>query len=175
MIYEKDGKQQEFTMENYPWQDSTWQFVDSKSKLVQKGNAEPAIKDFILNDENMNDQTQNILTAPGYTFFLFVKDPENARTDNMETLRKLMAKASKLNIPFYVLSSGNKEATDAFKEQNKLYPADYLIVDATANKTAMRSNPGLMLLKDGVIQHKWSFRDYPKDISLNNGSLNLVK
>jgi len=74
-----------------------------------------------------------------------------------------------------VLSSGNKEATDAFKEQNKLYPADYLIVDATANKTAMRSNPGLMLLKDGVIQHKWSFRDYPKDISLNNGSLNLVK
>lgn len=175
MIYEKDGKQQEFTMENYPWQDTTWKFVDSKSKLVKKGNAEPAIKDFILNDENMNDQTQAILTTPGYVFFLFVKDPGNARTDNMETLRQLMKKASELNIPFYVLSSGNKEATAAFKEQNKLYPADYLIVDATANKTAMRSNPGLMLLKDGVIQHKWSFRDYPKDISMDNGNLKLVK
>ena len=175
MIYEKDGKQQEFTMDNYPWQDTTWKFVDSKSKLVKKGNAEPEIKDFVLNDENMNDQTQNILTAQGYTFLLFVKDPVKARTDNMDRLRHLMQKANELNIPFYVLSSGSKEATESFREKNKLFPADYLTLDGTANKTAMRANPGLMILKDGVIIEKVSFRDYPKDISMSNGNLNIVK
>lgn len=175
MVYEKDGVKKEFTMENYPWQDSTWKFVDSKSKLVQKGNAEPEIKDFTINDFDQNDHTQEILSTQGYVFLLFVKDPDHARMDNVDRLRNLMKKCGELNIPFYVLSSGSKEVTDAFKDKNKLYPADYMVIDATANKTAMRSNPGLMLLKNGVIQNKWSFRDYPKDISLSNGNLNLVQ
>ena len=175
MIYQKDGVKKEFTMENYPWQDTTWQFVDSKSKLVKKGNAEPEIKDFVISDADQNDHTEQILTASGYTFLLFVKDPKNAREDNMDLLRNLMAKANQQNIPFYVLSSGNRETTEAFRERNKLFPADYMILDATANKTAMRSNPGLMLLKDGVIQHKWSFRDYPRDISISGEQLNIVE
>jgi len=84
-----------------------------------------------------------------------------------------MAKANQLNIPFYVLSSGSREVTEAFKEKNKLYPAEYMVLDATASKTAMRANPALMILKDGVIQNKMSFRDYPKDISMDNGKLNI--
>jgi len=175
MIYAKDGVQKEFTMQNYPWQDTTWKFVDSKSKLVKKGNAEPEIKDFVISDYDQNDHTQEILTAPGYTILLFVKDPVKARADNMDLLRNLMSKANQFNIPFYVLSSGNKEVTEAFKEKHKLYPADYMVLDATANKTALRSNPGLMILKDGVIQHKLSFRDYPKDIAMDNGNLKLVQ
>lgn len=175
MIYEKDGVKKEFNMQNYPWQDTTWKFVDSKSKLIKKGNAEPEIKDFVINDFDQNDHTQEILTAPGYTFLLFVKDPIHARTDNMDKLRNIMKKAGELGVPFYVLSSGNKEVTDAFRDKHKLYPADYMVLDATANKTAMRSNPGLMLLIDGVIQYKWSFRDYPANISMNNGNLNIVQ
>lgn len=175
MIYEKDGVQKEFSMDNYPWQDTTWKFVDSKSKLVKKGNAEPEIKDFVINDQDQNDHTQEILTAPGYTFLLFVKDPVTARTDNMDLLRNLMTKASEWNIPFYVLSSGNKEVTAEFREKNKLYPADYMVLDATANKTALRSNPGLMILKDGVIVDKMSFRDYPKEVSFANRQLNFSK
>lgn len=175
MIYEKDGKQQEFTMENYPWQDSTWKFVDSKSRLVKKGNAEPAIKDFAISDYHQNNHTEEILTTPGYVFLLFLQNPDKARTDNIGHLRNLMQQANELNIPFYVLNSGNKDATEAFKEKYQLYPADYMVVDGTANKTAMRSNPGLMLLKDGVIQEKWSFRDYPKSISMENGQLKIVE
>jgi hypothetical protein len=32
----------------------------------------------------------------------------------------------------------------------------------------MRSNPGLMLLEQGTIRGKWSFRDYPADIPANS-------
>ncbi len=39
--------------------------------------------------------------------------------------------------------------------------AEVLVLDGTVSKTAMRSNPGLMLLEQGVIKGKWSFRDYP--------------
>jgi uncharacterized membrane protein YphA (DoxX/SURF4 family) len=175
MIYEKDGQKKEFTMENYPWQDTTWVFVDRKDKLIKKGNAEPEIKDFTINDFDGNDHTQEILGAPGYTFLWFVKDPVTARTDNFEEIKALMAKANSLNIPFYVLSSGNKENTEAFKQKYKLFPAEYTVIDATVSKTAMRSNPGLMLIEQGTIRGKWSFRDYPKDIVMENGKLKIVK
>ena len=175
MIYEKDGQQKEFTMENYPWQDTTWKFVDRKDKLIKKGNAEPEIKDFTITDVEGTDHAQEILATPGYTFFLFVRDPGNAREDNVEDLKNLMAKANQYNIPFYVLSSGSRESTDAFKEKYQLHAAEYMVLDGTVSKTAMRSNPGLMLLKDGVIQEKWSFRDYPKDITLENDQLKIAK
>jgi len=171
MIYEKDGVKKEFTMENYPWQDTTWVFVDRKDKLVRKGNAEPEIKDFAISDNDGNDHTQEILGTPGYAFLLFLREPDKARTDNLDELKTLMAKANQLNIPFYVLSSASKEATDAFRERHKLYAAEYMVIDNTVSKTALRSNPGLMLLEQGVIRGKWSFRDYPEDISLNNGKI----
>ncbi len=175
MIYEKDGVQKEFTMQNYPWQDTTWKFVDRKDKLVKKGNADPEIKDFSITDADGNDHTEEILTAEGHVFLFFLRDPDKARTDNIDMLRTLTEKANQLNIPFYVLSSGSKESTEAFKEKNKLYAADYMILDGTVSKTAMRSNPGLMLLEKGVVKGKWSFRNYPKDITLDNGQLKIVK
>ncbi len=160
MIYEKDGVQKEFTMENYPWQDTTWVFVDRKDKLVKKGNAEAKIKDFIISDYNGNEYTEQLLTTPGYTFLWFVKDPAEARTDKMDELRELIKYCNQNNIPFYMLSSANEEVTKAFVDEHEL-PLDILVLDGTVSKTAMRSNPGLMLLRQGVIQDKWSYRDYP--------------
>ena len=84
MIYEKNGKQQSFTMQNYPWQDTTWKFVDSKTQLVKKGNAEPEIKGFAVNDVDGNDYTTAILQEAAPTFILFVKDPATAHEDKMK-------------------------------------------------------------------------------------------
>ncbi|RYG54021.1 MAG: DoxX family protein [Chitinophagaceae bacterium] len=174
MIYEKDGQKKEFTMENYPWQDTTWVFVDRKDKLVKKGNAEPEIKDFAISDFDGNDHTQEILEAEGYTFLLFVKDPESSRTDNMDELRALILNARKYNIPFYILSSADKATTDAFQQRHKLEGAEYVVIDNTVSKTALRSNPGLILLEKGTIRGKWSFRDYPEQISVENGRLKII-
>jgi uncharacterized membrane protein YphA (DoxX/SURF4 family) len=171
MIYEKDGVKKEFDETNYPWEDSTWKFVDSKSVLVQKGNAEPVIKDFVISDYTGNDQTQQILNEKGYTFFLFIKDPQHANTANLDRIRELATTANQLNIPFYILCSASQPVAVAFMEQHKLQGAEWMIVDGTVSKTAMRSNPGLMLLKDGTIVDKWSYRNYPAKISLRNNTL----
>src|SRR5690606_3130581 len=153
MIYEKDGVQKEFTMENYPWQDTTWKFVDRKDKLVQKGNAEPKIKDFVISDQDGNNHTEEILNEP-YVFLWFVKDPEDARTDNMDKLKQLAAKARELNVPFYALCSAGQEKVQKYQQEWGMMGIDWLVVDLVVNKTAMRSNPGLMLLENDVIQGK---------------------
>lgn len=173
-IYEKDGIKKEFTTDNYPWEDTTWKYVDRITKLVKKGNAEPEIKDFVITDLSGNEHTDEILSEP-YVFLLFLKDPEKARTDNAASLQSLIKKCNQLNIPFYVLASGNLEGSKNWLQQNGLIPNDMLMFDLVANKSALRSNPGLMLLQQGVIRGKWSFRDYPKDAAIESGKLKLVK
>lgn len=170
MIYQKDGVSKEFTTENFPWQDSTWSFVDSKTKLVKKGTDIP-IKDFVINDADGNPVTNELLSAPGYTFLLFLRSVEKARTDNMDDLRALIEDAAELRIPFYILSSADRGATEAFAARHQLQATAIYSLDVVASKTALRSNPGLMLLEQGTIQGKYSFRDYPEDIKLVNGKL----
>lgn len=175
MTYEKDGVKKDFDETNYPWQDTTWKFVDNKPVLIKKGNADPEIKDFVLNDYDGNELTESILKEPGYTFFLFLRDVKKASKENIDRLQTLVTKANQLNIPFYILSSSSKTDADKFAAEYKLQGAQWLIIDGTVSKTAMRTNPGLMLLKDGTIQNKWSFKSYPKDVAMNGAQINLTK
>lgn len=172
-IYAKDGKNQEFTSENYPWQDTTWKFVDRRDKVIKEATGEPDIHDFILNDSDHNDRTEEILTAKGYTLFWFIREIDKAHTVNMETLSALAAKAKALNVPFYVLSSDTREKTLELLWKNNMGTLDILSLDGTASKTAMRANPGLMLMHDGKVAQKWSYADYPKEITMSGGTVNL--
>jgi hypothetical protein len=147
--------------------------VKNENVLVKKGNAEPAIKDFVLNDYNGNDLTESILKEPGFTFFFFVKDVHKASLENIERIQTLITTANQLNIPFYVLSSSAKSDADKFAADYKLQGAQWLIIDGTVSKTAMRTNPGLMLLENGTIQNKWSFKSYPKNISMKGKAIIL--
>ncbi len=172
-IYEKDGVKKEFSSDNYPWQDSTWKFVDRKDKVMSETVGEPEIHDFILEDSNSTDLTQQILTAKGYTLFWFIRQFDKADMSNIDKLQHLAAKAAELHIPFYILCSANRESSREFLQKWGLSNLAFLSLDGTASKTAMRSNPGLMLLNDGVVVNKWSYRDYPSDMSLYNGKLDL--
>lgn len=173
-VYEKDGVKKEFTTENYPWQDSTWKFVSSDSKLIKEGTGQPKIPhDFAFSDSDGTDHTQEILNAKGYTFLWFVREPEKVSDKNMDKLRDLAAKAATLHIPFYLLSSAGYDIALPFRQQWNVMGITFMTLDGTVSKTAMRTNPGLMLLKDGVVVDKWSYLDYPKDMVLENGNLQL--
>jgi len=169
-IYEKNGQKKEFTTDNYPWQDTTWKFVDRKDKVISEAVGEPEVHDFILTDSSSTDRTHEILTGKGYTFFWFVRELDKAHTDNMDKLSHLIDNANALHIPFYLLGSPDKDSVKVFIRKWNLN-APFLSLDYTASKTAMRSNPGLMLLNDGNVVNKWSYRDYPMEMTLTNGKL----
>ena len=46
-IYSKEGVEQEFTEENYPWNDTTWTYVDMTTRVVKEGES-PKIEDFAI-------------------------------------------------------------------------------------------------------------------------------
>ncbi|OSZ79235.1 hypothetical protein CAP35_13550 [Chitinophagaceae bacterium IBVUCB1] len=165
LVYEKDGVKKEFDTKNFPWQDTTWKYVSSESKLIKKGNAEPKIKDFIISDYDGNDVTESVLTTPGYTLLLFVKDINKASTENMDRLHNLIEDAEKNNVPTYILCSATKEDAEAFRKANNIEKGILYMFDGTVSKTALRANPGLMLLEQGTIRGKWSYKDYPATLA----------
>lgn len=160
LIYEKNGQRKEFTMETYPWEDSTWKFVDRKDKLVQKGNAEPAIKDFILTDFDKVNQTQAILQEPKPVYFFLVLNTAKAGSGWETRLEALQKRFGSGEVAIYGVTASSKEAVDAFKAKHGLqFP--FVQMDGTAIKTAGRSNPCLLLLEKGIIKGKWHYNDIP--------------
>jgi uncharacterized membrane protein YphA (DoxX/SURF4 family) len=172
-IYEKNGQKKEFTTTTIPWQDSTWKYVDRKDKTIKEATGEPEIHDFILTDSDKNDQTKAVLTAPGYTIFWFVRNPQGPHLEKLDQISKLAAKAKELHIPFYCLCSADMETSMAFMKKIGMANVPVFTLDGTASKTAMRTDPGLMVIKDGLVVQKWSYRDYPQDMEMNGGKLNI--
>jgi hypothetical protein len=156
-IYEKNGIQKEFTLENYPENDSSWKFVDQKTKLIKKG-YQPPIHDFSITTLNNEDITQEILADTGYTFLMISKKLEEANITDLfkgfETGQYLAAN----NTAFYILTSSGADDVKKYQFSKKL---KFCFTDETTLKSMVRSNPGYILLKGGTLKGKWSASGLP--------------
>ena len=157
-IMEKDGQRKEFTLNDYP--DSTWKFVDSKTVQVSEGYV-PPIHDFCIEDNKTGeDLTKKILGRKGYTFLLIAPHLEQADDSNFGDIDQLYEYAGQHDIPFYCLTASTAKGIKRWIDiTGAEYP--FYMTDATTLKTIVRSNPGLLLLKDGTIINKWSHNDLP--------------
>ena len=160
LTYEKDGVQQEFNDTNFPWQDSTWVFVDSKSVLVKKGYT-PPIHDFSITSYEEGDITDIVLNNPSYTLILTSPKLAKANTNNISKINELARYSNQQeNLDFFAMTASSNEDINSFAEAtNASYPIH--VADETTLKSMVRSNPGLMLIKDAVILAKWSEADIP--------------
>jgi hypothetical protein len=160
LYYEKDGKEVEFTEENFPWQDTTWKFVDSKSVLVKKGYT-PPIHDFVLTTIDGWNQTDSILQYPGYFMLAISYRIDRANEEAIDKLNQLYYTAKDHGIGFaYVTSSPQLEIDDFIGKTGAVFP--FLQADEIMLKTVIRAYPGLVLLKEGTIIGKWHYNNFPE-------------
>lgn len=165
-IYEKEGNQKEFTLDNYPADDTTWSFVDQRSVLVSKGYT-PPIHDLVLTTADNEDITESVLTSKGYTFLMICKKLEEADAGKLDEGLELGVKLSETGINFYILTASG---ADKINEYDK--SLTFCSVDEITLKTMIRSNPGYILLKEGTIMGKWSWASVPSIELLNKEYLN---
>ncbi|MDR1764322.1 MAG: DoxX family protein [Dysgonamonadaceae bacterium] len=161
LIYKKNGVEQEFTLENYPKSDdTTWVFVDQKSKLIKKG-YEPPIHDFTITTANEDDITEEVLSDTSYTFLLISSKFKDASDVHVDRINALYDYSRKYGYRFYALtSSPNSEIAEWKSATGAEYPV--CTTDETPLKTIIRSNPGLLLLKNGTIINKWPDANLPQ-------------
>ena len=163
-IMEKNGQRKEFTLDNYP--DASWKFIDSKTVQTSEGYI-PPIHDFSITDNKTGlDLTNSVLSHKGYTFLLISPHLETADDSNFGDIDRLYEYAQSYDIPFYCLTASTAKA---IKRWIDLTGAEYpfCITDEAVLKTIIRSNPGLLLLKDGTIINKWSHNNLPNEAILS--------
>lgn len=166
LVYEKDGVQKEFTLENYPKDDNSWTFVDSKNKLIKKG-YEPPIHDFSMEHPDMGDITEEVLQNEGYSFLMVCYRVEKAATNKKNEINNIYDFAKQNGYGFYCMTATGLETEEMREFQNEMewgkdgdgYP--FVNSDEITLKTIVRSNPGLVLIKDGVVINKWSNKNMP--------------
>jgi len=165
LYYEKDGVVKEFTMDNYPWNDSTWVWKDTKTVVVRHGYM-PPIHDLEIykfdfksriGKENILDE---LLADTSYSLLLISDDLTTTSLKSLKSLSELMNYAQVHHYKTYFITAST--GSDILKIHARLpYTIDFYTADATTLKTMIRSNPGLILLKSGTIIAKWHYNDFP--------------
>lgn len=164
-VLEKNGEKKEFKLENYP--DSTWTFVEARTLLKEKG-YEPSIHDFSMMDmESGEDITEKVLTDPGYTFLLVGHRIEEADDSNIDLINEIYDYSVEHGYGFYCLTSSPDIQIEQWRDKTGAeYP--FCLMDDITLKTMIRSNPGLILIKNGTILNKWGDEDLPDEYTLTD-------
>ncbi len=126
----------------------------------------PEINDFWLADmETGEDRTYQVLNDENYTFLMIAPHLQNTDDSNIDLINELFEYAQNKGYKFYALTASNDEAVAYWSDRTG---AEYSFLQAedVTLKTMVRSNPGFMLLKKGIIVNKWSNEELPDEYVL---------
>lgn len=162
----KSGETKEFAQFPPNYQND-WDYVTSRTEVIKKG-IDPPIKDFSISTFSGSDITDSVLSAPGYTFWL-VSSSLGGANRSPEVINKINALASaciKNHIGFMCLTSSDDNDIQKYKGiYNPAY--SFYSTDDVQLRTMIRSNPGLVLIKGGVIIATWHYHSIPAYNTLN--------
>ena len=162
-IMEKNGERREFGIDNYP--DSTWTYIDTRTVQTKQGYV-PPIHDFSITTPEGEELTEEILNDKGYTLLLISPHLEDADDSQFDLINQIYEYAEDNDYPFYCLTASGEQGISRWRDiTGAEYP--FALTDETTLKTIIRSNPGLLLLKDGTVIRKWSHNRLPDEYALN--------
>jgi len=127
---------------------------------------ESSYADFFM--ERMDDGediTDSLLSGKGYLFLLVSPHLEQADDGELDLINQVYEYAEDHQYPFYCLTASGEKGISHWRDiTGAEYP--FCQTDDITLKTIIRSNPGLLLLKDGVIIRKWSHNRLPDEYEL---------
>ncbi len=158
--YEKDGVKKEFPMTALP--DSTWKFSERKQTLIEKGkNNIPLINDFSMTDSDGNELTDSILSNQSVYYLVFMRVLPESSANWLSDLKRIGTEAAAQNKKIFVVTA-QRDVVEKFLVKNNITVDNIFTCDATAIKTAARTDLTLYKMKGPVVQGKWAGDDFDK-------------
>jgi uncharacterized membrane protein YphA (DoxX/SURF4 family) len=140
----KDMSQEEFNNSKI-WEDPSWKWDTTITKLIQKGTDIPRLQNFSLKTLSGVDSTEAILNYPGYSVIYFVNPGKDTKLFDKAYWNQ---KAKKL--PVFVVTSAPADFAAETGSNYQVFTSD-----GTVFRIAARVNPTIYLLKQGAIINKW--------------------
>jgi uncharacterized membrane protein YphA (DoxX/SURF4 family) len=156
------GEEKEYLSPNYPYNDpewvKNWEFV---SQRVDDPNVMPGM-DLAIIDFNGEDVTESYLENPDYNFFVVAWDLHITDNNAFKRINELAHDAVENDIQMICLTSTLPEQIEVFIEKANLSrDIEFFNADDIVLKTMIRSNPGLILMKNGQVIEKWHHYHLP--------------
>ncbi len=156
------GEIKEYLSPNFPFDDpewlANWEFVEMR---VDDPNAMEGV-DLVVIDFYGDDLTNFILQNPDYHFIVVAWDLRTTNRGAFSKINDLYLQAESEGIHFIVLTTTLQEEIDQFIIDNELsYDLQFHYADGIELKTMIRANPGLFLIRDGLILDKWHYNNLP--------------
>ena len=157
LVYERRGERRTFTVDSLPGSD--WTFVDSRTTVVKPA----AVNDFFLLDDEGADLAPAMLEDTSYAFLLTIPDAATADDGCNDRINDLYDFALDNGYAFYGAAAATPAEIEEWRDKTG---ASYVILKADRDmlRSAVRSNPGMLLLHDGKIVAKWSNNNLPEGL-----------
>ena len=157
----KSNEVKKFNDKDFPWQDTiTWKFESMDPPLLIKKGYVPPIHDFSIQTIDQENVTDKYLQDSVYTFLVIAYDLEKSSIKKQKELNSLADWAKLKGYNFIGLTSTSGAALEKYQRE-QLPRYEMMFTDQITLKTIIRSNPGLLLLKRGIIIRKWHNNDFP--------------
>ena len=151
------GETQEFESPNYPWNDSVW--MSQWTFVSQRTEGGSNTLGFAILDEEGEDRT-NILFDSENLYVFVAPYLEEMTDEDFKNCTEMTEVAYRQSRDFIWLTAVSPEYVHKLNEEYLIFN-DVYYGDELELKTMVRSNPGLMLIDNGVIKNKWSKIDFP--------------
>jgi hypothetical protein len=163
------GETKEYLSPNFPYDDpewlENWEFVNQR---IDDPNAIKGV-DLAIIDFYGDDLTKYVFQDTHFHFIVVAWDLSSTNKDAFSKINQLYLKAEAEGMHFIVLTSTLQEDIDQFIVDNDIsYDLQFHFADGIELKTMIRSNPGLFLIKDGLILDKWHHNNLPNWDYLND-------
>lgn len=153
------NKEKLASLTKYSGDKENWSLDTSYSKVKIKG-FRAKISDFAVTDEQNNFITDQLLSNPDYSLMVVSASFDHTDKRGWESINTLQQEAENEGLFTFALVGESREEIEKFRHNNQtafpFYTGDYKVC-----LTIARTNPNVVLLKEGTVIAKWAWRDLP--------------
>lgn len=151
-VYEKDGEQREFTIENLPLDDdTTWQFVERRELFSE--NAEDRYAVGLSLSDNGEDVTADVLKSDGEQLIFVYSQMNDIGVSYTYLINILDDFARSVGVDVLGVADASNDEIESWKDVSMATYPIYMC-DGTNLKMLARGNPAVVYVKDGRIVWK---------------------
>lgn len=172
-ILEKDGVFQEFDENNYPYNDTTWTYVDTHTEVIDEGYV-PPIKDFTLIDKYGEVVTDDLLNTEEQLVLVVSPKLNEVNMDEAKKVAHLKEVCDNNDMRLYVLTASTLDLQEGFSVNCKS-DFEYLQGDETMLKTIVRAKAGIIVMQKGNIVAKYHINHIPLDKEWKNPAATYLR
>ncbi len=165
----KTGKVTEFDHWPDKW-DSLYDYVSNRHELVERNtDTSGVISSFMIQDSTGLELTNIFLADTNYSFILVEWNLDETNRKVQPKINDFAQLCRQNNISFIGLTSTQPyETVKKFMQDEKPSYSMCICPDDVPTKAMVRSNPGLVMLKNGAVIKKWHYHSFPAFDEMKN-------